>query len=155
MLARYKIGKKKIDIEVHMDQLEARNYVAIAFSDDRRMGHDLAFVCSPSWNYFLGVKVFWNQHLTSEFLPNNGNVANNQSHKFSAHKNGQFTCAFSLDKLVTIKIHSENRDFDLEKGHYLLFATGAIEGPRIMYHSARFASKAKFGNVSGNKIILE
>ena len=153
MLVSYKIANEKIDIEVLKQQLEGSDYVAMAFSEDRNMGDDLAFVCSPSWNSASGVKVFWNQRShNSKFLEDNGNIAQNPSIN---HTNGLITCAFSLGKLITIQMPSESREFDLEREHYLLLATGAVEGTGITHHNARIASKDKFGKLSGKKTILE
>merc|ERR1712212_373349 len=49
MMASLKLTKENTDVEITKKDPNT-SYVAMAFSDDRSMGKDLVFACSPSWS---------------------------------------------------------------------------------------------------------
>ena len=153
MVVSLTLSDEKLDVQLFKNQLHKPNYVAMAFSDDRYMGEDLAFVCSPSWGTEPRVKVFWNakgvKH--SDLLKDNDDLPINPS---ITEEDSQITCLFSLEKQVTIKTDRETREYNFEEGRYILLATGPAEENAVKYHTEeRIASSEKFGKKEGNKII--
>ena len=126
--------------------IEKSNYVAMAFSDDKNMGKDLVFACNPSW-IPPRCGVYWNKEgkKKNEILNDKYQLKKLSTIK----KNSLFTAKFSLPNQITI---DENK-FDLEKGHYILLATGPINETNLKHHTAKMASTSKFGkktNSEGN-----
>ena len=151
MLTSYEAKNDKIHIELFKNQFDdSAHYVAMAFSDDRSMGADFAFVCSPSWKSEQKVKLF-KTLITKEahYLPGNENVPQYQS---ATEINGQLFCKFSLDLISTVKMsNSVDRKIDFGIERYLLLATGPtvpgqLDDVQIRKHTGgRVASKEKFG----------
>ena len=61
-------SERHLDIELRKNKLEQSMHIAIAFSDDQKMGNDLVFACCPSWDSKKEVKVFWNQKFVPQFF---------------------------------------------------------------------------------------
>ena len=153
MIVSLKLSKENTDVEVTHTNLERSNYVAMAFSDDKNMGKDLVFACSPSWStpptHLDGAcGVFWNKEgeKKNEKLKDKEELVEILS---KSDEGSLFTVKFSLPNQVTI----DNNKFDLEKGHYILLATGAVNETNLKQHTAKMASTSMFGkeaNSEGN-----
>lgn len=150
MVASLTFSDEKVDVELRTNQLEESKYVAVAFSDDQKMGEDLVFVCSPSWIPEHKIKVFWNakDDKNSSPLKDHDGVPKDQS---VTEKDGHFTCKFSLEKHITVKAENENKEYHFEEGHYILLASGPAEATGIKKHDqGRGPSDKKFGKKGGN-----
>ena len=146
MMASLKLTKENTDVEITKNDPK-RSYVAMAFSDDRLMGKDLVFACSPSWSPENVINVFWNKEgQANEKLNDKKDLPKNPS---VIYKDSLITCKFSLANQLTIK----GNKFDLEKGHYILLATGSVNEDTLTYHATKMASTSMFGknaNTEGN-----
>lgn len=147
MITSLKHVKGEVHVELMKTNLEESNYVAMAFSEDEYMGKDVAFVCSPSWESEPKVNVFWNEPNKKNSVPTENfteiAVPKNVSVSFQDSK---FTCSFTVDKLFSIAPSSSKYKFDLEKGYYVLLATGPTEQSRIKKHTGgKISSNSKFG----------
>ena len=139
-----------------------KDYIAMAFSDDDKMGDDLAFVCADSW-YGIDssrnkyVRAFWNNatgNRSSKHL-NDDEFSHRDLIKMSSnYSDGEFCCSFTMspDALVKLKNESEKYYFDLSESRYLLLASGEIRETKyndteatfsIRKHRQRIASKNK------------
>ena len=146
MITILKPSKGEVHVQLMKTNIEESNYLAMAFSDDKHMGKDVAFVCSPSWESEPRVNVFWNEpnkknsvrtdNFTKIVVPKNVSVG---------FQDSKFTCSFIVDKLFTITPLSSKHEFDLEKGYYILLATGPTEERSIKKHTGgKIASNSKF-----------
>jgi len=124
------------------------DYIAMAFSDDNKMGKDLVFACNLGWAKKDDIKVnmFWNEGKSQPSkLQNERNYTIRSSHIKSLVADGEppgIDCRFTLEKNVTVK----GKQFDFEKGYYILLATGKVKGDQLQKHTDKVASKSKFGN---------
>ena len=148
MMASLKLTKENTDVEITENDPK-RSYVAIAFSDDRSMGKDLVFACSPSWSPENVINVFWNKEGKKENEKLNDKKELPQTPSVS-YEDSVITCKFSLANQLTIK----GNKFDLKKGHYILLATGSVNEDTLEYHGpTKMASTSMFGrnaNSEGN-----
>ena len=119
----------------------------MAFSDDKMMGKDLVFACSPSWDQDDRCGVFWNKEgYENEKSSDKKELIEQLS---GSEDDSVFTTKFTLPNQITIK---ENK-FDLEKGHYILLSTGPVDKTNLKHHTTKMASTSMFGkkaNSEGN-----
>ena len=146
MVTTVKYTEEQVDVELTHTNLGESNYVAMAFSDDAKMGKDLVFACNYLWDFlslFTGIKVFWNPGnpgtTPSERQPDQDRILIGPS---SRDVDGSTVCKFSLNKDVTI----QDNKFDLHKGHHILVSTGPGKSTKLEYHNEnKIASTSKFG----------
>ena len=138
-VASLQFSEGHLDIKLRTNKAEQSKYIAIAFSDDQKMGNDLVFACSPSWYSKAAIQVFWNQNweYNSEILYGQQDLIIDPS---TTSDDSFFTCMFSLDKLVTVK----GKRFEFECGYHILLATGQVNGAKIEYHKEKIASTSTF-----------
>ena len=140
MMASLKLSKENTDVEITKSSIEKSEYIAMAFSDDKMMGKDLVFACSPSWDQDDRCGVFWNKEgYKNEKLNDKKELIEKLS---VSEKDSLYTIKFSLPNQLTI---NENK-FDLEKGHYILLSTGPVSENNLTKHTKRIASTSMFGN---------
>ena len=136
-----KFSERHLDIELVKNKIEQASYIAIAFSDDQKMGNDLVFACSPSWESKTAIKLFWNQRdYYSEILYGQQDLIQNPS---TTWEGSLLTCKLSLDKVVLAK----GKRFEFECGYYILLAAGPVNGAKIDQHAditSRSASTSRF-----------
>ena len=150
MMTSLKMSGEKLGVKLMKSNIEEPNFVAMAFSDDQKMGKDLVFACSPSWminRMIKSVNAFWNKEGTSdsELLNENDDIIQNTNASFS---NSVLTSSFTLGSKVTVK----GTTFDFKKGHYILLATGPAGDAKLDYHGeSKVASKSKFENHGNQK----
>ena len=153
MIVSLKLSKENTDVEITHTNLERSNYVAMAFSDDKNMGKDLVFACSPSWSsppthLDDACGVFWNKEgeKKNEKLNDKEELVEILS---KSDEGSLFTVKFSLPNQVTI----DKNKFDLEKGHYIFLSTGTVKEEKLTRPTKFMASTSKFGkkgNSEGN-----
>ena len=138
-VSSFQFSERYLEIKLRHNKTENSMYIAIAFSDDQKMGNDLVFACSPSWGSKAAVKVFWNQKWDcySEILHGQQDLIKDP---YSTLEDSNFSCIFSLDKLVTVK----GKRFEFECGYHILLATGQVNGAKIEYHKEKTASTSTF-----------
>ena len=157
MMTSLKMSGDKVDVELIKSTSDKSDYVAMAFSDDDKMGKDLVFACNYYWTGNVDVNMFWNEGRSQPLkLENERNdTIRSATSKYVVGGGGSFLiCKFTLEKDVTVK---GNR-FDFEKGHHILLATGKAKDDKLNKHDYKVASKSKFGkleNQTGRYIYYE
>ena len=138
-VSSFQFSERYLEIKLRHNKTENSMYIAIAFSDDQKMGNDLVFACSPAWESKAAIKVFWNQNwdYNSEFLYGQQDLIKDPS---TTWEGSLFTCMLSLDKVVTAK----GKRFELECGYHILLAAGSVNGAKIYQHMDRSASTSRF-----------
>ena len=144
MMTSLKMSGENLDATLMKSNIGQSHFVAMAFSDDQKMGKDLVFACSPSWmSESPTVYAFLNKEGTtpSELLNRNDRMNIIQKSGTSSYVNSFFTCYFTLETNATVK----GIIFDFKKGHYILLATGPAGKVNLSYHGTnKVASKSKF-----------
>ena len=134
-------ASNQVNIQIYKKDWLGNQYVAIAFSDDQRMGDDLVFSCSEQ-----GVNVGWNLRYSGPPSELEGVTILNES--ISA-KDGHITCSFSLDEqmnfestIVEVVDFRGDPTFDFRKDHFLFLATGPMTSQdEIGIHTVKVASE--------------
>jgi len=138
MMASLKLSKENTDVELMNTNIERSNYVAMAFSDDKKHGKDLVFACSPSWTT-SECGVFWNKEgYENEQLTDKTELIENLRVR---EKSSSWGVNFSLPNQMTINGYK----FDLEKGHYIFLSTGTVNEDKLTRPTKFMASTSKFG----------
>ena len=139
-----KISGENIDVKLMHLQYITKDYAAMAFSDDQKMGKDLVFACS-SGTGFWEVYAFWNpmNHTPPELL--NKELFKNPSGYYVGEI---VTCKYTLEKDVTVK----GTLFDFRKGYHILLARGPAGAATLIKHNDKIASKYKFKYRTGRYI---
>ena len=159
MMTSLKITGDKVDVQLVKSVSDWEEYVAMAFSDDNKMGKDLVFACSYSWmrasSLGIYVNMLWNEGRSQpSMLQEERKVIRNSTGngRSIAGAGRLVTCNFTLEKDVTVK----GKRFDFEKGHHILLAAGKTNNDTLFKHDNKVASKSKFGkyeNQTGTYIL--
>ncbi|XP_045030123.1 putative ferric-chelate reductase 1 homolog [Daphnia magna] len=142
MMTTYrKMNNDHLQLEIY-GQMKGDEYVAVGFSTDSKMGSDSVAECVQYRNVLATYQSYNTKNRNNERLPTNveGFILD-----VSTFSEGYIYC--SLQHPLVYQNHNEN--FDLNKPHYILMATGSTGKDNIQQHSKEEKSRSSVDLTNG------